>query len=66
MYLHVFEKLSKCIINPEDITQLEMAWLEKSTCGALIFCDKYQNSAYKFDVKSMYPSIMKSGLLIPV
>ena len=64
--LHIFEKLSKCVVNPEEITQLEMVWLEKSTCGAIIFNEIYEGPAYKFDVKSMYPSIMKSGLLIPV
>ena len=34
--------------------------------GAIIFSEKYEGSAYKYDVKSMYPSIYRSTNKFPV
>ena len=64
--LYLFERLSEHIPNPEAITQDEMTWIENTTTGAIIFNEEYEGEAWKYDVKSMYPSIMKSSLLVPM
>ena len=53
-------------IDTEKINYLESSFIEKSTTGAIIFYKKYLGSAYEFDIISMYPSILKSNLLIPI
>ena len=64
--LYLFERLSEHIPNPEHITQDEMKWIENSSAGAIIFNEEYEGEAWKYDVKSMYPSIMKSSLMVPM
>ena len=64
--LYLFERLSEHIPNPEPITQDEMTWIENTTTEAIIFNEEYEGEAWKYDVKSMYPSIMKSSLLVPM
>jgi hypothetical protein len=64
--LYLFERLSAHIPNPEHISQIEMTWIENSTLGAIIFSEEYEGEAWKYDVKSMYPSIMCSKLLVPM
>ena len=64
--LYLFKRLSAHIPNPEHISQIEMTWIENSTLGAIIFSEEYEGEAWKYDVKSMYPSIMCSKLLVPM
>jgi hypothetical protein len=64
--LNLFDRYTKAI-SPEDIEQDESYWTECSTMGALIRCQTYEGQAYKYDVVSMYPSILKdSKFLIPI
>jgi hypothetical protein len=64
--LYLFERLSAHIPNPEHISQIEMTWIENASLGAIIFSEDYEGEAWKYDVKSMYPSIMCSKLLVPM
>ena len=64
--LNLFDRFTKYIFNPEKISQDEFIWLRNSTTGAVIFADEYQGEGYKFDIKSMYPSIYMSYGKIPV
>ena len=64
--LYLFERLSAHIPNPEHISQIEMTWIENASLGAIIFSEDYEGEAWKYDVKSNYPSIMCSKLLVPM
>jgi hypothetical protein len=64
--LFLFEDFSRNIPNPEEIDQLEKEYLEKASCGALINYENYTGEGYKYDIKSQYPSIMMSKLLMPM
>ena len=64
--LYLFEQLSKEIHLPEHINQIEKEWLENATIGALINFTEYEGEAYKYDIKSQYPSILKSVFMIPL
>ena len=65
--LHLFNNYTKHIDNPPVIDQVESTFINMASQGALIFNTKgYNGQAYKADVKSMYPSIMKSKILFPV
>ena len=64
--LNVFDSYTKYIKNPTKPTQLEADWISDCSHGAIIFHDKYSGPVYKYDKKSMYPSIMKSKQLFPV
>jgi hypothetical protein len=65
--LNLFNQYSKHIDLPPPIQQVESTFINNASQGALIFNTKgYNGQAYKADVKSMYPSIMKSKMLFPV
>jgi hypothetical protein len=64
--LYLFESLTRYIPTPDEITYEEKEWIEKCTTGALIFAEEYEGPAYKYDVKSRYPSIMCSSYLVPI
>ena len=64
--LSIFDKYSKYIKNPPKLNQFEASWITECSHGALIFSDRYNGDIYKYDKKSMYPSIMKSKQLFPV
>jgi hypothetical protein len=64
--LYLFQRLSEDIPNPEAIDQIEKEWIENAGIGAIINFTKYEGPAYKYDIKSQYPSIMKSVLLLPI
>ena len=64
--LYLFEQLSKEIQLPENINQIEKEWLENASIGALINFTEYIGEAYKYDIKSQYPSILKSVFMIPL
>ena len=65
--LDLFNEMTKHIINPDSIDQVESDFINKASQGAIIFTTKgYEGKAYKSDIKSMYPSILKSSQLFPV
>jgi hypothetical protein len=66
--LYLFDKFTKTIETPEHIGEMEALYINKASKSALIFHDKYEGPAYKYDIKSMYPAILesKNKLLIPV
>ena len=65
--LNIFNKMTQHIQQPDYIDQVESTFISKASCGALIFNTKnYEGPAYKADIKSMYPSIMKSRILFPI
>jgi hypothetical protein len=64
--LDLFERFTKYIDNPDQIEQDEAEWIQNATVGAIIWADKYQGPAYKYDVKSQYPSIYKSSGKFPI
>lgn len=48
-------------ITPDDILDDEAIWIKESSIGAIIFAQEYDGSAYKYDIKSMYPSIISNN-----
>lgn len=64
--LFLFERLSEDIPNPDPIDQIEKEWIENSGIGAIITFTNYEGQAYKYDIKSQYPSILNSVFLFPV
>ena len=63
--LNLFDKYTKIIRNPPLITQVESTFISKCK-GAIIFGTPYEGQAYKYDVKSMYPSIQASVIKFPI
>ena len=64
--MDLFNRLNKCEI-PEPIQPDEADWINYATCGALVDGTKYDGPAYKYDIVSMYPSIMRSNkFLLPI
>ena len=60
--LSLFDRLTK-FMNPEPLLQDEAIWIKNSSFGAIIWCEQYEGPLYKYDVKSLYPYIMKSSSL---
>ena len=61
-----FQMMNKSKIFPDDITREESDFLRNAR-GGLIFGEKYEGEAYKYDVNSFYPSLYSSRyLLIPI
>jgi hypothetical protein len=64
--LYLFNYFCKGI-DPDEIKQDEAEFLLNATFGALMFSKKYKGPGYKYDVCSLYPSLMKSNkLMIPI
>jgi hypothetical protein len=64
--LHLFESFTKHIEPPPKIKQNEADEIQKASMGAIIFNTKeYVGNYHKFDIKSDYPSIMKSNMVFP-
>jgi hypothetical protein len=64
--LNLFDRYTKHISHPPIIEQVEADIINDASHGAIIFFDKYEGPAHKADIKSMYPSILKSGLCFPI
>jgi len=64
--MYLFDAFTKFVLNPEPIKQQESIWIKKASKGAIIFSEPYEGTGYKYDVKSMYPSIMNGMLLCPL
>ena len=61
--LDLFDKFTKFLNEPEEILQDEAEWISNSSIGALIWAEEYVGQLYKYDVKSLYPFLMKSPTL---
>lgn len=57
--LDMFHKLS-VPFHPDPISQDESNWLEEASMGAIMFAQQYAGPAWKSDICSQYPSIMKN------
>ena len=64
--LNLFDRFTKYLLNPEKILQDEALWISEANVGAIIYAEKYKGQAYKYDVKSMYPSMLKNPLKFPI
>jgi hypothetical protein len=53
-------------ITPEDIIIDEAQVIQGATKGATIFYTPYKGEGYKSDIKSMFPFIMSSSIIVPV
>jgi len=56
--LNLFDKFTKTI-TAEPIEQEEAEFLQKASFASMIWATEYQGPAFKYDVRSQYPSIMK-------
>lgn len=64
--LKLFNDFTKTI-KADDILDDEAEWIEKASCGAIIFAEHYKGEGYKYDVTSEYPYLMsKQTSLYPV
>jgi len=62
-----FNKCSLFLVEPQELTDLEHKWIKYSSLGALAGCIKEnQGTLYKYDINSLYPSIMKSTNKLPI
>ena len=61
--LDLFDKFTQYLNEPEQILQDEAEWINLSSIGALIWAKPYEGELYKYDVKSLYPHLMKSTTL---
>ena len=64
--LNLFDRFSKFILNPPKLEQDEALWISECNSGALMYAEKYEGEAYKYDVKSMYPYLLSSPLKFPI
>jgi len=64
--LNLFDRFTKFLMNPESILQDEASWISESNSGAIVASEKYEGPAYKYDIKSMYPSILMKPLKFPI
>ena len=64
--LNLFDRYTKSIPNAEHISQIEADWISEASIGAITFAREYTGPGYYYDIKSMYPSIMKSAQVFPV
>ena len=64
--MDLFDRFTKFIMNPEQIQQDEAVWIQEASTGAIIWAEEYSGPAYCYDVKSMYPSILKSTQKFPI
>ena len=65
--LNLFNQTTMHLPIPDVINQREGIFIDNASQGAIIFNTKlYNGPCWKGDVKSMYPSIMKSTMVFPV
>ena len=64
--LELFDRMTRFLIEPENILQDEAIWINKSSTASLIWAHKYEGNVYKYDVKSEYPSLMISKNKFPI
>ena len=61
--LDLFDRMTKTIIEPENILQDEALWINGASSGALIWAEQYEGELHKYDVKSLYPYLMTLSTL---
>jgi hypothetical protein len=64
--LEIFDKMTRFLIEPENILQDEAIWINEATTGSLIWGHKYIGDVYKYDIKSHYPHLMTSKGKFPI
>ena len=64
--LDLFDKFTKFLKHPEIILQDEAEWISNTNTGAIIYAESYNGPGYKYDIRSMYPSIMISSGKFPI
>jgi hypothetical protein len=64
--LDLFDKFTKYLKTPEPILQDEAEWIHNTNTGAIIWAEPYTGPGYKYDIRSMYPSIMISSGKFPI
>ena len=65
--LNLFDRFTKFLLNPQKLEQDESLWISECNSGALMYAEKgYNGQAYKYDIKSMYPSLLSSSLKFPI
>ena len=65
--LNSFDKYTKHIAHPPTIEQVEAQFINQASQGAIIYGEKgFKGPVVKADVRSMYPSIMKSSQCFPI
>ena len=64
--LDLFDKFTKILKHPEIILQDEAEWISNTNTGAIIYAESYNGPGYKYDIRSMYPSIMISSGKFPI
>jgi hypothetical protein len=64
--LNLFHKFTQTI-QPEHIAQDEAIWIKNATIGPIMYGEEYEGIAYKHDVRSFYPSILRAqNFSIPI
>jgi hypothetical protein len=64
--LKLFEHFNKTIV-AEEIGQTEAHWLQKASMGAIVYAEQFEGEAYKYDIVSHYPSIMRDvHMMFPI
>lgn len=64
--LEIWRKMSKAMIEPEPIIDIEGIALEKAYRGGLHYAELYEGNGYSYDMNSMYLFYMSShGFTIP-
>lgn len=64
--LHLFNHFQVTWV-PEPITVDEGKWIENSSIGAIIFAKPYTGKLFKYDICSMYPSLLQNNnILYPI
>jgi hypothetical protein len=58
--LKLLNDMTKHIL-PEDILDDEALWIKETSIGALTFSQPYEGQGYKYDIKSMYPAIIRNN-----
>ena len=64
--LDLFDRMTRFLLEPENILQDEAEWINKSTLGSLIWGHNYQGDVYNYDVKSLYPYLMTTKNKFPI
>lgn len=64
--LNLFDMFTKYIKTPDEIKQDEAIFINNASIGAIIHTEAYEGEGYKYDVVSMYPSILNGMLLTPL
>ena len=66
MALNHFYSLTKAY-QPSDISNSESSWINKASCHAVTYWEKFKGNVHIFDINSRYPHVMqKSTNMFPM